>query len=43
MLDQGVHLIDLARWFMGDFAEVGVVMSAPSSGTWWSKTTASRC
>jgi predicted dehydrogenase len=22
MLDQGVHLIDLARWFMGDFAEV---------------------
>ncbi len=23
MLDQGVHLIDLARWFMGDFAEVG--------------------
>ncbi|MEN9938084.1 MAG: hypothetical protein RLZZ387_4663 [Chloroflexota bacterium] len=26
MLDQGVHLIDLARWFLGDFAEVdGVV------------------
>jgi predicted dehydrogenase len=22
MLDQGVHLIDLARWFAGDFAEV---------------------
>jgi predicted dehydrogenase len=22
MLDQGVHLIDLARWFLGDFAEV---------------------
>src|SRR5436190_1293260 len=22
MLDQGVHLIDLARWFCGDFAEV---------------------
>jgi predicted dehydrogenase len=23
LLDQGVHLIDLARWFAGDFAEVG--------------------
>jgi len=22
MLDQGVHLIDLSRWFLGDFAEV---------------------
>ena len=22
MLDQGVHLIDLSRWFCGDFAEV---------------------
>jgi len=22
MLDQGVHLIDLARWFLGDFVEV---------------------
>jgi predicted dehydrogenase len=22
MLDQGVHLIDLARWFMGDFVQV---------------------
>lgn len=22
MLDQGIHLIDLARWFAGDFAEV---------------------
>ena len=22
LLDQGVHLIDLSRWFMGDFAEV---------------------
>ncbi len=22
LLDQGVHLIDLARWFLGDFAEV---------------------
>ena len=22
MLDQGVHLIDLARWFVGDFVEV---------------------
>lgn len=22
MIDQGVHLIDLARWFMGDFSEV---------------------
>jgi predicted dehydrogenase len=23
LLDQGVHLIDLARWFLGDFTEVG--------------------
>jgi predicted dehydrogenase len=23
LLDQGVHLIDLARWFAGDFTEVG--------------------
>jgi predicted dehydrogenase len=23
LIDQGVHLIDLARWFLGDFAEVG--------------------
>jgi predicted dehydrogenase len=22
LLDQGIHLIDLARWFLGDFAEV---------------------
>ncbi|HSZ55121.1 MAG TPA: Gfo/Idh/MocA family oxidoreductase [Tepidisphaeraceae bacterium] len=22
MLDQGIHLIDLARWFLGDFSEV---------------------
>ena len=22
MLDQGVHLIDLARWFLGDFPDV---------------------
>jgi predicted dehydrogenase len=22
LLDQGVHLIDLARWFLGDFAEI---------------------
>ena len=22
LLDQGVHLIDLARWFLGDFVEV---------------------
>jgi len=22
MLDQGIHLIDLARWFLGDFTEV---------------------
>lgn len=22
MLDQGVHLIDLSRWFLGDFAEI---------------------
>ena len=22
MLDQGVHLVDLARWFLGDFSEV---------------------
>jgi predicted dehydrogenase len=23
LIDQGVHLIDLARWFLGDFTEVG--------------------
>jgi predicted dehydrogenase len=23
LIDQGVHLIDLARWFLGDFKEVG--------------------
>ena len=23
LIDQGVHLIDLARWFLGDFAHVG--------------------
>lgn len=23
LIDQGVHLIDLARWFLGDFVEVG--------------------
>jgi predicted dehydrogenase len=23
LVDQGVHLIDLARWFLGDFVEVG--------------------
>lgn len=23
LIDQGVHLIDLARWFLGEFAEVG--------------------
>ncbi len=22
LLDQGVHLIDLARWFLGDFSEI---------------------
>jgi predicted dehydrogenase len=22
LMDQGVHLIDLARWFLGDFSEV---------------------
>jgi len=29
LLDQGVHLLDLARWFVGDFAEV-----AGAVGTW---------
>lgn len=29
LLDQGVHLLDLARWFLGDFAEV-----AGAIGTW---------
>lgn len=23
LIDQGVHLIDLARWFLGDFSEIG--------------------
>lgn len=27
MLDQGVHLIDLARWFLGDFAHVDGMVS----------------
>jgi predicted dehydrogenase len=26
MLDQGVHLIDLSRWFLGDFPEVDLPM-----------------
>ncbi|MGL1493886.1 Gfo/Idh/MocA family protein, partial [Vibrio parahaemolyticus] len=25
LIDQGVHLIDLARWFLGDFTEVSGV------------------
>ena len=29
LLDQGVHLLDLARWFVGEFAEV-----AGAVGTW---------
>lgn len=29
LLDQGVHLVDLARWFMGEFSEVyGMVQTA---------------
>jgi predicted dehydrogenase len=29
LLDQGVHLVDLSRWFLGDFARVSGVV-----GTW---------
>lgn len=32
MLDQGVHLIDLSRWFLGDFSEV-----SGHVGTWFWK------
>ena len=39
MLDQGVHLIDLARWFAGDFVEVRA-MWARSSGICPWRTTA---
>ena len=30
LLDQGVHLVDLARWFLGEFSEVSGVL-----GTWF--------
>jgi predicted dehydrogenase len=30
LLDQGVHLIDLCRWFLGDFVQVGGML-----GTWF--------
>ena len=41
MLDQGVHLIDLARWFAGDFIEVRGDVGDATSGTCRSRTTAS--
>jgi predicted dehydrogenase len=27
LLDQGTHLLDLARWFFGDFSEVGAMLT----------------
>jgi predicted dehydrogenase len=30
LLDQGVHLVDLCRWFLGDFVQVGGML-----GTWF--------
>ena len=41
LIDQGVHLIDLARWFLGDFADVDGVGARPTSGTCRSTTTRS--
>ena len=41
LIDQGVHLIDLARWFLGDFVEVDGFAHAPISGTCRSTTTPS--
>ncbi len=32
LLDQGVHLIDLARWFLGDLDLVSATWGAPPSG-----------
>ena len=33
LIDQGVHIIDLARWFLGDFVDGGRVCRRPTSGT----------
>jgi predicted dehydrogenase len=41
LIDQGVHLIDLARWFLGDRA--GHRLRTPTSGTCRSTTTRSCC
>ena len=40
-LDQGVHLIDLARWFLGDFEVVAGAMPTRTSGIRPSRTTRS--
>ena len=43
LLDQGVHLIDLARWFAGDFVEVEGRVEHVLLGHGRSRTTGSRC
>ena len=30
LIDQGVHLIDLSRWFLGDFTSVSGFAAAPN-------------
>ena len=39
LIDQGVHLIDLSRWFLGDFADGRRLRRTPTSGTCRSTTT----
>ena len=43
LIDQGAHLIDLSRWFLGDFTSVQRPDRAPTFGTCPWKTTASCC
>ncbi len=43
LIDQGVHLIDLARWFLGDFTDGRAASRTPTSGTCRSTTTRSCC
>ena len=41
LFDQGIHMIDMAHWFLGDFKDV-MGLSRTCSGEATSKTTASR-
>ena len=43
LIDQGVHLIDLSRWFLGDFSTRGRFRRRRTSGTCRSTTMASCC